>query len=178
MTILFLVFQLFCLDLKIIQDCQLLSRALCTSYNSYFLRETTNGIYLSNFNELIGRERALKKTIPSLVGCLFNIILHLESPNIFCISEMPFSKANSYPDAGAVVLMCVEVLTTVVGRHSCPMDASHVSQCLHIPTTLFRNFNQMKKLVENGFTIDRQHFIDLYAACCKLICAVLKHRIR
>ncbi|KAJ3702578.1 hypothetical protein LUZ61_006283 [Rhynchospora tenuis] len=127
---------------------------------------------------LSGKERALKKTIPSLIGCLFNIILHLEDPNIVCNPKMPLNEANSNPDAGAVVLMCVDVLTAVVGRHSCPMDACHVAQCLHIPTTLFRNFTRIKELSKNGFTIDRQHLIELYAACCKLICATLKHRIR
>ncbi|KAJ4820381.1 Urb2/Npa2 family protein [Rhynchospora pubera] len=127
---------------------------------------------------LSGKERALKKTIPSLVGCLFNIILHLEGPNIVCSPKVPSNETNSNPDAGAVVLMCVEVLTTVIGRHSCPMDACHVSQCLHIPTTLFRNLTRIKELSKNGFTIDRQYLIDLYAACCKLICATLKHRIR
>ncbi|XP_072977931.1 uncharacterized protein [Typha angustifolia] len=144
-----------------------------------------------------GYERVLKKNIPSLIGALLNIILHLQSPIIFYIEKLPKDKSEFRPDAGAVILMCIEVLTTVVGRHTFQMDICHVSQCLHIPVVLFRYFHQLKasrldfrSSISYGnqeartstdvhqYIIDRQLSIDLYAACCKLIWITLKHRIR
>nr|CAD1838108.1 unnamed protein product [Ananas comosus var. bracteatus] len=127
-------------------------------------------------------ERVLVKNIPSLVGSLFNIILHLQSPTIFYVEKPPSSKSELHPDAGAVVLMCVEVLTKVVGKHSFQMEVCHVSHCLHIPMALFKYFHKIKASRSfpdvNQFIIDRQFMVDLYAACCKLLCTTLKHRTR
>jgi hypothetical protein len=152
----------------------------------------------NNFNyfstHIAGNKRVFKRTIPGLVGALFNIILHLQSPFIFYIEKLPPHCSEFHPDAGAVVLMCVEVITSFVGRRSFQIDASHVSQCLHVPVTLFKGFkhllacrkipsaNYCKQTVEhadhNEYILDRQFSIDIYASCCKLLCTTLRHQQR
>nr|XP_029119321.1 uncharacterized protein LOC105041402 isoform X2 [Elaeis guineensis] len=98
--------------------------------------------------------------------------------------------------SGSVILMCVEVLTTVARRSSFQMNSCHASQCLHVPMALFKDFHQLrashvkchpfisKNQEETSLTsvhhcmIDRQFSIDLYASCCKLLCSTLKHQKR
>ncbi|KAJ1298318.1 hypothetical protein BS78_01G443600 [Paspalum vaginatum] len=144
-----------------------------------------------------GNKRVFKRTVPSLVGALFNIVLHLRSPFIFYIQKLPLHSSEFNPDAGAVVLMCVEVITSFVGRHSFQIDASHVSQCLHVPVALFKGFKRLlacrripcssakycnqsvrQHADHDEYIIDRQFSVDIYAACCKLLCATLRHQQR
>lgn len=144
-----------------------------------------------------GNKRVFKRTVPGLVGALFNIILHLQSPLIFYVQKLPPHCSEFHPDAGAVVLMCVEVITSFVGRHSFQIDASHVSQCLHVPVTLFKGFKQLlayRKISRSlakyrhgsvrqhgdhdEYILDRQFSVDIYAACCKLLCTTLRHQQR
>ncbi|CAL4921358.1 unnamed protein product [Urochloa decumbens] len=144
-----------------------------------------------------GNKRVFKRTVPGLVGALFNIVLHLQSPLIFYIQKLPPHCSEFHPDAGAVVLMCVEVITSFVGRHSFQIDASHVAQCLHVPVTLFKGFKQLlacrrtsRSLAKHGnesvrqcadhdeYILDRQFSVDIYAACCKLVCTTLRHQQR
>jgi len=154
-----------------------------------------------NFNYfpiyVAGNKRVFKRTVPGLVGALFNIVLHLQSPLIFYIQKLPPHCSEFHPDAGAVVLMCVEVITSFVGRHSFQIDASHVSQCLHVPMTLFKGFKGLlacrsisrssaKYCTESveqhadhdEYILDRQFSVDIYAACCKLLCTTLRHQQR
>jgi hypothetical protein len=157
--------------------------------------ERVNSNYLSI--HIAGNKRVFKRTVPGLVGSLFNIILHLQSPLIFYIQKLPPHCSEFHPDAGAIVLMCVEVITSFVGRHSFQIDASHVSQCLHVPVTLFKGFKQLlacRKIshssakYRNGsvqqhgdhyeYILDRQFSVDIYAACCKLLCTTLRHQRR
>ncbi|WVZ55893.1 hypothetical protein U9M48_006495 [Paspalum notatum var. saurae] len=144
-----------------------------------------------------GNKRVFKRTVPSLVGALFNIVLHLQSPFIFYIQKLPPHSSEFNPDAGAVVLMCVEVITSFVGRHSFQIDASHVSQCLHVPVELFKGFKHLlacrripcssakycnqsvcQHTDHDEYIIDRQFSVDIYAACCKLLCTTLRHQQR
>lgn len=90
-----------------------------------------------------GNKRVFKRTVPGLFGALFNIVLHLQSPLIFYIDKLPPRYPDFHPDAGAIVLMCVEVITAFVGRHYFQIDACHVSQCLHVPVTLFKGFKHL-----------------------------------
>lgn len=145
-----------------------------------------------NFNysstHTAGNKRVFKRTVPGLVGALFNIVLHLQSPCIFYTQKLPPHCNVFHPDAGATVLMCVEVITSFVGRHSFQIDASHVSQCLHVPVTLFKGFKHLLAKYCNQsvrhhadhveYILDRQFSVDIYAACCKLLCTTLRHQQR
>uniref|UniRef100_A0A0D3FF47 Nucleolar 27S pre-rRNA processing Urb2/Npa2 C-terminal domain-containing protein n=1 Tax=Oryza barthii TaxID=65489 RepID=A0A0D3FF47_9ORYZ len=140
-----------------------------------------------------GNKRVFKRTVPGLIGALFNIVLHLESPFIFYTERMPVHYPYLHPDAGAIVLMCIEVITAFVGRHSFQIDSCHVSQCLHVPMTLFKGFkhllscrnmphscNQSEEQLaaSNEYILDRQFSVDMYASCCKLLCTTIRHQQR
>lgn len=142
------------------------------------------------------RSKVVKKESQSLISALFNIVLHLQSPLIFFHRKSNHDKDETVPDSGSIILMCVEVLTKIAGRHSLlQMDPSHVAQSLHIPTTLFAHFLQLKTLTstshsllftarkevkhimdKQAYIVHRQFSVELFAACCKLLCTVLKHK--
>lgn len=153
------------------------------------------------FTCLLGRKRSsvVKSHVRSLVACLFNIILHLQGPSIF-YGNIITSKGDADPDPGSVILMCVEILTKVFGRHAMyQLDSSQVGQSLRIPAALFQNFSQLRiseapsaesapnslmfldgrdtEIVEvmSSCVVDRRFLIDLFAACCRLLSTVLKH---
>lgn len=138
----------------------------------------------------------VKRHIQSLVASLFNIILHLQSPLIF----YERSTGDTDPDPGAVILMCVEVLIRISGKHALfQMEAWQLAQSLRIPGALFQDYHQLKlskTSVQNSSSsvpnnhifdpvgsmqfsgVDRRFSIDLYAACCRLLYNVLKHHKR
>ncbi|GFY94609.1 hypothetical protein Acr_09g0010550 [Actinidia rufa] len=144
-----------------------------------------------------GRKRSsvVKRHIQSLVACLFNIILHLQGPLIF-YANLISNKGNADPDPGSVILMCVEVLTRVFGKHAMyQLDSCQVGQALRIPAAIFQNLFRLRvsegsavphsmSLLDNQGTeivggvntcvVDRQFLIDLFAACCRLLSTVLK----
>ncbi|XP_010268229.1 PREDICTED: uncharacterized protein LOC104605241 [Nelumbo nucifera] len=136
-----------------------------------------------------GRKRlsVVKRHIQSLVGALFNIILHLQGTLIF-YKKVTSNHGHVNPDPGSVILMCIEVLTKVAGRHALfQMDSSHVAQCLHTPAALFKDFHELRTSQGSGDQdsrhvacmssniVDQQFSIDLFSACCRLVCAVLRH---
>ncbi|XP_021285690.1 uncharacterized protein LOC110417585 isoform X2 [Herrania umbratica] len=143
--------------------------------------------------------RVVKTHIQSLVAALFNIVLHLQSPLIF-YGKFVSNEGDRNPDAGSVVLMCVEVLTRVAGKHALfQMDPWHTGQSLCIPGALFRDFHQLRlseasvsnnsllysdKQTHNSMAskkysvVDRQFSVNLFAACCRLLYTVLKHHKR
>ncbi|PON83410.1 Nucleolar 27S pre-rRNA processing, Urb2/Npa2, C-terminal [Trema orientale] len=142
-----------------------------------------------------GRKRlsVVKRHIQSLLASVFNIILHLQSPLIFYDRLM----GDTDPDPGAVILMCVEVMIRISGKHALyQMEAWHVAQSLRIPGALFQDFHQLKlsrtsiqnssSTISNSHisdpvesmqfcSVDRRFSIDLFAACCRLLYNVLKH---
>lgn len=143
------------------------------------------------------RLSVVKKHIQNLVASLFNIILHLQGTNMFLANAVP-NRGDADPDPGSVILMSIEVLTRVFGKHALyQMDTCYVSQSLRIPARLFQNIlhlriseaptrsNSLRILDIEGTTeivesmdtciVDRQFTIELYAACCRLLCTVLKH---
>ncbi|KAL6211915.1 hypothetical protein ACLB2K_017138 [Fragaria x ananassa] len=91
----------------------------------------------------------VKKCIQRLIACMFNVILHLQSPLIFYERSTPSKE----PDPGTVILMCVDVLARISGKRAIyKMNLWHVAHSLH-----------------------RQYSIGLYSACCRLLHNVVKH---
>ena len=149
----------------------------------------------------VGRKvlRVVKRHIQSLVAALFNIILHLQSPLIF-YGKFVSNEGDRNPDPGSVVLMCVEELTRVSGKHALfRMDPWHIGQSLRIPGALFQDFHQLRlseaPVSSNSLlfldkenhdfiasmkycAVDRQFSVNLFSACCRLLYTVLKHHKR
>lgn len=119
----------------------------------------------------------------------------MQSPTIFYLDEQPNYKCEVKPDAGSVILMCIGILTNIVGNDSFSMESWHVSQCLHVPMALFIGFHQLKnsstscerstlfddqKVESSGDMrrdiVDRKFSIELYSSCCRLLCTTIKHR--
>ncbi|KAK1322615.1 hypothetical protein QJS10_CPA03g02209 [Acorus calamus] len=89
-------------------------------------------------------------------------------------------------DPGAVVLMCIEVLTKVARRQSLfQMNPCQISQSLRLPATLFQDFHHLKAscvasypsefdgsgmdgsfMEIYGFVVDRQFSVDLESGQC------------
>lgn len=139
-----------------------------------------------------------KRHLKSLIAGLFNIVVHLQSPFIFC-KKLIHNKGQADPDPGSVILMCIEVLTRISGKHVLfQLDRCHLQQCLRIPAALFQyfcelrlsdapayNFSMFSDNQDNDSlgsldfcAVDRQFTIDLFAACCRLLTTVLKHHKR
>lgn len=96
--------------------------------------------------------------------------------------------------------MCIEVLTKISGKHALfQMDSCHIVQALHVPATLFQNYLRLQQskdlgqyklqsgsgtghnhslMSTDGSILDQQYSIDLYAACCRLLCTAIKHHKR
>ena len=141
----------------------------------------------------------VKRHIQSLIASVFNIILHLQSPLIF-YEKLIDSEGDNDPDPGAVILMGVEVLTRISGKHALfQMEAWHVAQCLRIPAALFQDFHQLKlskasvlndlSMISNDCvsdpvpsiqfcSVDSKFSVDLFAACCRLLYTVMRHHKR
>ena len=146
---------------------------------------------------LLGRKRlnVVKRHIQSLVACLFNVVLHLQGPSIFQ-GNVNFDEGYTGPDSGSVILMCIELLRRVTGKHALfQMDASYVGQSLNIPAALFQNLLQLQHSdsyssttskttdtcslkITSGRILDGRYSLDLYAACCRLLCSLVKHHGR
>ncbi|XP_071930649.1 uncharacterized protein [Coffea arabica] len=141
-----------------------------------------------------GRKRlnVVKRHIQSLVACLFNVVLHLQGPSIFQ-GNVNFDEGYTGPDSGSVILMCIELLRRVTGKHALfQMDASYVGQSLNIPAALFQNLLQLQLSdsyssttskttdtcslkITSGRILDGRYSLDLYAACCRLLSSLVKH---
>lgn len=137
----------------------------------------------------------VRSHINGLFASLFNIIAHLQGPLVF-YSKPNGIAVNKNPDSGSVVLMCVEVLTRISGKRAqFHLDSHHVGQSLHIPAAVFQGFcligvgkdsrqssirsdgKEYEKL-ESYFLVDSQFSVNLYAASCRLLWTVVKHRKR
>ncbi|KAL6526040.1 hypothetical protein OROHE_015564 [Orobanche hederae] len=131
------------------------------------------------------RLNMIKRHIQSLVACLFNIVLHLQGPLIF-YAYSDSIKADEHPDSGSVVLMCVEVLTKISGKPSLfQIDSCHISQSLRVPGALFQYFLQLQiseipfkaafRTSTSNRSVNRKFSVELYDACCRILCNALKH---
>lgn len=117
----------------------------------------------------------VKRYIQSLVACLFNVIVHLQGPKIF-YGYVDSTKDYKNPDSGSVILMSIEVLTRISGKQFLfNLDASHIAQSLRMPGALFQNLLHLP-IFENA--VARKFSVELYNACCRLLCTVLKHHKR
>ncbi|CAN4125104.1 unnamed protein product [Withania somnifera] len=144
-----------------------------------------------------GRKKlpVVKRHIQNLVSSLLNIVLHLQGPKIF-FRNPKFRKDFAEPDPGSVCLMCISVLTKISAKHVFfQLEACHIGQLLHMPAAIFQSVFQLwtSKVplcfnYTGGLTfgetevpgsersaVDREFCIKLYAACCRMLCAVLKH---
>ncbi|XP_027191169.1 uncharacterized protein [Cicer arietinum] len=141
--------------------------------------------------------KLIKRHCQSLVSSVFSIIAHLQSPRIFYVN-LRCRTVDGTPDPGSAILMCVEVLATIsrkLGLFS--MDVWHVGHMLHIPAALFQNFHQhrISKASRSSYTlmiseeqishpaegvnlchVDHQFTINLFVACCQLLCTIIRHR--
>ncbi|XP_010327418.1 uncharacterized protein [Solanum lycopersicum] len=144
-----------------------------------------------------GRKKVavIKRHIQNLVSSLLNVILHLQGPKMF-FRNHKFRKDFAEPDPGSVCLMCISVLTKISAKHAFfQLEACHIGQLLHLPATVFQCAFQLwtsKVLLCSNYTggstfeetevpgsersvVDREFCIKLYAACCRMLCTVLKH---
>lgn len=141
----------------------------------------------------------VKKYIQRLIACIFNVIVHLQSPLIFYERFIQI-KGDSDPDPGTVILMCVDVLARISGKRAMyKMDPWHVAHSLRIPSALFQDFHLLKlseapvpndsSTIPNNQVsdpvasvhvsgIDKQYSIGLFSACCRLLHNVVKHHKR
>ncbi|KAL8140774.1 hypothetical protein V2J09_006795 [Rumex salicifolius] len=149
--------------------------------------------------ESVEGRQPVKEKLQSLTSSLFNIVVHLQGPSVFYSNLIHNGKDN--PDPGSVVLMCIEVLTRIsrkdtlfqidVGHQSSKKQKIDVGQFLRLPAAIFQDFchliAQKRSPAPNNWMspatkasdvhlIDQQFSIDLYAACCRLLCTVVKHR--
>lgn len=148
----------------------------------------------------LGRKglKLIKRHFQCLLAAIFNIILHLQSPLIF-YGGSTASVVNS-PDQGSAILMCVEVLITISRKHALfQMDSWHIGHLLRIPAALFQNFQQLRVSKVSGQSdslmiseeqishrakavnlcyVDRQFSVNLFIACCQLLCTTIKHHQR
>ncbi|KFK29569.1 hypothetical protein AALP_AA7G151800 [Arabis alpina] len=142
------------------------------------------------------RLNVVKKHIQGLLSAVFGIVAHMQSPFIFFTNSVS-NKGSNFPDAGSVILMCVEVLIRIAGKHEPSyMDSSHIGQSIHIPGAIFNDYLQTTRagfsaldgnlLYKNdqqqdrfGSSKDRQvdqkFSLSLYAACCRLLYTAVKH---
>ncbi|CAA7391335.1 unnamed protein product [Spirodela intermedia] len=138
----------------------------------------------------------IKGRVQNLVGSLFNIILHLQSPLIFCRKASTYGRREIDPDPGSTILMCIEILRKFARKNTqLKMDPCLVGQSLHAPSSLFKHFHQLNsfrvpsgalRFTDSGESIsiedidhhivDTRFFVDLYAACCRLLCTVVRHQ--
>ncbi len=100
----------------------------------------------------------------------------------------------------SVVLQSLEVLIRLASRAVIfPMRACHVALGLQCPASLFRPFcekgmaklmalqnlhlqaggSQHRSVTKDSFTgVFSENVITLYVACCRLLCALLRHHLR
>ncbi|XP_043709479.1 uncharacterized protein LOC122658537 [Telopea speciosissima] len=141
-----------------------------------------------------GRKRlnVVRRHIQSFISALFNIVVHLQSPLIFCV-KLTCDDRDTGPDPGSVILMCVQVLTKVAGKHALfQMDSSHVGQALHVPAMLFKDFRQLRAqatsnslffseqeskpvAVVDSYVVVQKFTVELFSACCRLLCTMVRH---
>lgn len=139
------------------------------------------------------RLHLLASHCPAFYGGLLNLIAHCQGPSIFLerqLISVSRTRMLSMVDAAPVVLRSLEILTSLAARPVIfPMKACFVAMALQCPAVLFRSFydcgnpkallHDLKATMTEPFS---QGFsgmsVRLYVACCKLLCALLRHRIR
>ncbi|KAG2243993.1 hypothetical protein Bca52824_094163 [Brassica carinata] len=124
------------------------------------------------------RMNEVKGRIQGLMSAVFGIMAHLQSPFIFCTYEVVGNQCPKSPDAGSVILMCVEVLIRIAGKHALfEMNPSHISQSILMPGAIFRDYGTLlhKDYQQQDLQVDQKFSLSLYGACCRLIYTAVKH---
>lgn len=149
------------------------------------------------------RLHLLASHCPTFFGALFNLIGHLQGPSLFLGQHQGLeshSERLNKVNAAPVVLHCVEILNTLASRAVIfPMKACNVAVALETPAILFRPFCDFGKprtlLLQESYVRaeygnsrlqkreDSYHgfngmSVKLYVGCCKLLSALLRHRLR
>ncbi|TKY67774.1 Nucleolar 27S pre-rRNA processing, Urb2/Npa2, C-terminal [Spatholobus suberectus] len=141
--------------------------------------------------------KMIKSHCQSLIAAVLNIIVHLRRPLVF-YDNLASGTVASTPYPGSAILMCVEVLVTVSRKRALfPMDVGHVGNLLHIPAVLFENFHQLRVTKASGpseasmiseehicdpvervnfYHVDHQFSVNVFVACCQLLCTIIRHR--
>ena len=165
-------------------------------------------LWLTAYNissDFVGKMRLhlLASHCPAFYGGLYNLIARCQGPSIFLERQLIFVSGSemlsSEVNAAPVVLRGLEILTTLAARAVIfPMKSCSVAMALQCPGMLFRSFydvGKAKALLQSaawkhGFdnlkvttkASPLQGFneisVKLYVACCRLLCALLRHRIR
>ncbi|XP_065866665.1 uncharacterized protein [Euphorbia lathyris] len=135
-----------------------------------------------------GRKLDVSENIQGLMSALLNIVIHLQSPLIYY--SVITGTIPKVPDPGAVILMSVEVLTRISGKHALlRMNSWHVAQTLRIPAVLFQDFCKVREsetffsvdnqdsdiVVGQHALVDKQFLTALFGACCRLLSTTLRH---
>ncbi|KAL3699884.1 hypothetical protein R1sor_017906 [Riccia sorocarpa] len=104
-------------------------------------------------------------------------------------------------ESGPVLLRCIQILTSVASRDVIyPLEACHVALAWHCPSVIFslvyqsgssRNMLLPGSLTRNGsgakhekeecssvVKIGSDVGVELYGACCQLLCSLIRHRRR
>ncbi|KAI3895347.1 hypothetical protein MKX03_025762 [Papaver bracteatum] len=132
-----------------------------------------------------------KNHIQGVTGALFNIVVHLQGPQIF-YKKVTYSAGDVYPDPGAVILMCVEVLSKVAGKPTkvaakstkgaekstkaarkiaaFQMDSAHVIQSLRLPAALFQCFCYQRYSRTSPDTMVSVN--QMFSPACESLCTV------
>lgn len=139
------------------------------------------------------RLQLLASHCPTFYGGIFNLVAHCQGPYIF-LERQPNSEMLRMVDGASVLLRGLEILTTLAARAVIfPMKASSVAMALQCPGILFRSFCGAGKseallppwkhsVQVEALQAPLRSFTDmsvkLYVACCRLLCALLRHRIK
>ncbi|CAA6655938.1 unnamed protein product [Spirodela intermedia] len=128
----------------------------------------------------------IKGRVQNLVGSLFNIILHLQSPLIFCRKASTYGRREIDPDPGSTIpdekysvkngsMPCRAVLACTVVSFQTFSSA----QLFPVPSGALRFTDSGESIsIEDidHHIVDTRFFVDLYAACCRLLCTVVRHQ--
>ncbi|XVE93782.1 hypothetical protein REPUB_Repub01dG0224500 [Reevesia pubescens] len=153
--------------------------------------------------QLLSAIQAIERALVGAQGGhakIYEITLKCQWRHEIFYRKLVSNEGDGNPDAGSVVLMCVEELTRVSGKHALfQMDPWHIGQCLRIPGALFQDFHQLRlseaPVLSNSLlfldkpnhdsiastkyrVVDQEFSVNLFAACCQLLYTILKHHKR
>ncbi|KAL2629877.1 hypothetical protein R1flu_014563 [Riccia fluitans] len=149
------------------------------------------------------RLRLLANHLQEFAGAIFSVIEYSAGPNLFLNHEMALRPENkiSMVESGPVLQKCIQILTNVASREIIfPLGACHVALALHCPSVIFSPVYQSglsrNRLIASSLTRDASGIkhvkeeylsvlkigsdvgVELYVACCRLLCSLIRHRRR
>ncbi|KAL3699887.1 hypothetical protein R1sor_017909 [Riccia sorocarpa] len=150
------------------------------------------------------RLRLLANHFKEFAGAIFSLIERTAGPKLFTMKHgisSRFENDASMVESGPVLLRCIQILTSVASREVIyPLEACHVAFALHCPSVIFslvyqsgssRNMLLPGSLTRNGsgakhekeegssvVKIGSDVGVELYRACCRLLCSLIRHRRR